>query len=475
MLKHRYALPLLSGVLLALVSFPFYVWPFAFVALAPLFYFVRQEGRGSKEVFVGGVITGVFGIGPLIYLSLAQLTLFPDALAFTYLIRASSVPTALLVGALFGLLAVAVRALHLRGVLSVSLVGASLYVLFVEVPMFWVFDGYYYGALSHAVVALPGALYAASWGGAYLVSLLVVAGNAALAAAYEPATPKKVLTAAVLLFVGWVALSALHYRHPAAPGGPELSVAVIQNSFEEGLAEAAGAELVVYPSSLQEEAVTPQGDAANGAWLAGVAGSSTVLLWQTLAENGSLYDEYALWSGGEKSQYRKRVLYMLSDDYTPAWLRALGVEKSPYAITPGAPGNAARLRGEPVGALICSEVHQVELARSTASGAPLLIAVGSDAMFPGPLSGDFSLAAARLRAAENGVPIVRGNLEGPSALIDARGSIQAMLRYGEVGTLTGTVVFSGGGATPYAKTGSGPVFALTLLCVAAAILRRYRS
>jgi apolipoprotein N-acyltransferase len=475
MLKHRYALPLLSGVLLALVFFPFYLWPLAFVALAPLFYFVRQEGRGAREVFAGGVITGVVGIGPLIYLSLAQLTLFPDALAFTYLIRASSVPTALLVGTLFGLLVVVLHALRLRSVMAVSVIAAALYVLVVEVPMFWVFDGYYYGALSHAAAALPGVLQAASWGGAYLVSLLVAAGNSALAAAYTPPAPKRLILAVAFLCAGWGGLSVLHHLQPAGSSDRMLSVAVIQNNFEKGLEEAGGAELIIYPSSLQERVTTPQDDAANGARLESMAGSSTVLLWQTLAEDSALYDEYALWSRGEKSSYRKQVLYALSDDYTPAWLRALGVEKSAYAITPGALGNRASVAGGPVGSLICSELHQTALARAVAKDMPLVIAVGSDAMFPGPLSGNFALAAARLRAAENGVPVVRGNLEGPSAILGADGSVQAMLSYGETGVLRGVIALQEGSKTLYAKTGSWPVVAFALVMVALATARRFRN
>jgi apolipoprotein N-acyltransferase len=106
---------------------------------------------------------------------------------------------------------------------------------------------------------------------------------------------------------------------------------------------------------------------------------------------------------------------------------------------------------------------------------PLVIAVGSDAMFPGPLSGNFALAAARLRAAENGVPVVRGNLEGPSAILGADGSVQAMLSYGETGVLRGVIALQEGSKTLYAKTGSWPVVAFALVMVALATARRFRN
>lgn len=473
MLAHRYALPALSGVLLALVFFPFYLWPLAFIALAPLFYFSTQEHRTVKEVFFGGCIVGIVGIGPLIYLSLAQISLFPDAQAFTFLIRASSIPTVLFVGALFGSVALSFRFLHSRLLLLSPLAGASLYLLLVETPLFWVFDGYYYGAFSHAVVSFPPALSAASFGGAALVSFLVALTNGALAEAYAAPKRNGAWASAVLVLAGWGGLFLLSERLVSASG--EATVTVIQGEFEKYIEEASSADLVVFPSARSEGIVSASEDAAEGRRLAqAVPSETTVLLWQTVSEGDALYDEYALWRGGEKSNYRKRELYALSDDYTPAWLRAFGIEKSPYGITPGLPENFATLNSVRIGALICSELHQTELARTTAAEAPFIIAAGSDAMFPGPLSGDFSLAAARLRAAENARPVIRGNLEGPSALINADGSVQIELVYGQEGVLRGVVSLVSSGATPYAKTGSTPVFALALLFVgAAAAARRY--
>src|SRR3990167_8339755 len=97
-----YALPALSGVLLALVFYPFYFWWFAFVALAPLFYFALSPERTRRELFLGGALCGLIGIGPLVYFSLGQTVFFQHAPLFTFVVQLSSIPALLLIATLFG-------------------------------------------------------------------------------------------------------------------------------------------------------------------------------------------------------------------------------------------------------------------------------------------------------------------------------------------------------------------------------------
>jgi apolipoprotein N-acyltransferase len=479
MLSSRYFLPCCSGILLALVFFPFYLWALAFVALTPFFYFAIQGRYSIKEVFVGGFIVGALGIGPLIYLSLANLSLFPDAQVFTWLVRASSVPVLLLVGILFGCVGVTYRTLYSRNAVLNVILGASLYIVFIEVPLFWIFDGYYYGALSHALVEFAPIFFAVALGGALLVSFLVAATSVALSEVIFTFPTKRrlswMLSTSVLLI--WGAMLLGYSAHLFGfDRGKMIPVSVIQGKFDDyvtGVEE----EVIIYPYSLNDGIVTPETDRMNGAELAGqFASSVSVVLWQTFSVDGQYYDELSLWNNGQKSTYRKRKLYALSDDYTPAWLQYFGVQKNFFAVTPGQQNadNVARLQERAFGSLICSELHQVELARHTAAGAPFIISVGSDAMFPGPLSGDFSLAAARLRAAENGITVVRANILGPSAFVAPDGSLEGVLMYGQRGILRGFVPFEGYVGTLYAKTGSWPVYALVFATIAAAIALRMR-
>lgn len=468
----RYALSFVSGITLALVFFPFYWWPLAFVALAPFFYFVADKRRSWREVFVGGFLVGLLGIGPLIYLSLAQLTLFPDATAFTFLIRSSSIPVALLVGSLFGCTAVLCRVLRSPSPAFNTLVGASVYLLVIEAPLFWLFDGYYYGALSHAAVSFKGALFAATLGGGALVSFLLAWGNVVLAealGAYQKRDKRFFILpgVAVLLWGGLCVGYALPQVLVKGPN-PAITAAIIQGEFED-YTSIAGDTVIVYPFSLSEGITTSSDDRAIGERLANsFPASTTVVLWQTIAQGEKYFDELAVWKDGEKSSYKKRILYALSDDYTPAWLTALGIKKSLYVITSAIGENTARINEEEVGSLICSEIHQQELARQTAASTQFIVAVGSDSMFPGSLSGNFSLAAARLRAAENGIPVIRANVQGPSAVVDADGSLQAVLNYGERGILRGSVPLTPHATTLFAHLGGNPLYVLTVLSVALA-------
>src|SRR5574337_990879 len=103
-------------------------------------------------------------------------------------------------------------------------------------------------------------------------------------------------------------------------------------------------------------------------------------------------------------------------DYTPLWAQRLGLYSTPYDVTAGAPDNHASLDGISVGSLLCSELDQADLGRQTAATSSLIIAAGSEAMFVDDVASEFSVRAAQFRAAENHVPVVRGNMLGPSVI-----------------------------------------------------------
>ena len=256
--------------------------------------------------------------------------------------------------------------------------------------------------------------------------------------------------------------------------------------LEGWLSDASGTDLVIYPftpvrgaaydaassSRSNPNAVVPE--EAMGAWLAGkVAESTTVLLWESVVRGGKLFDEYALWQGNAESTYTKRERYPLSD-YAPAWTAPWNLYGHTYAIEPGDPDNQPEISGVPFGGLICSELHQSALARREALRSPFIVAVGSDAMFPYDLMGNFSLAAARYRAAENGIPVVRANINGPSAFINADGSIQASLGYFKQGILKGSLPLEGKHSTLYARWDNAAAYALIACVLFFALARKYR-
>lgn len=505
MLRHRYSLPIISGVLLALVFFPFYLWPLAFVALVPFFYFAGAPGLSRKETFLGGFIAGSIGIGPTVYSSLFKLNILAGSETFSYLVRASALPVLFMVACAFGLIAVLYSMLRAHAPQSSAFAGAALYGIY-EMCAFRAFSGYYLPSLSYAVVSFPGALLVSSLGGSSLVSFAVAWLNSAFAEALRSQGARRYAYAALAPALPCALVCAALALSPRPLPAPQtISAAVIQEPYANPqsavygsyknekfshpalaslIENASDANFILYPfapfrgaaydeassSKLNPNAAVP--DKAVGEWIAGIPGtgaSTTVLVWESALRSGQLFDQYALWQGINESTYTKRVRYPLSD-YAPAWTAPWGLYGHTYTIEPGDPDNQPSVSGTAFGGLICSELHQSSLVRQEATRSPFIVAIGSDAMFPGDLMGNYSLAAARYRAAENATAIVRGNMNGPSAFINPDGSIQSSLGFGKRGILRGTLPLAMHMRTPYSNWGDFLVWVLAALFLATALI-----
>ena len=480
----RYLLPLLSGILLALVFWPLYIWPLALIGLAPLFYFIARPELSRGQVFFGGFIAGALAVAPTLYASLFQLVMQPGAATLTYSVRASSVFFFVFIGALFGALSLLYRWLRTGRPLIDSLLMAALYTL-IELLLFPIFGGYYYASLAHALVPFPPALIIASLGG---VSLLIFTAAWINAVAAQRSWR---LALGAVIFFSIICGGAFWYGQSHTTAGPALSVAAIQRSLESvayrnapapkpfgdygtqeliNLAAAGGkTAVVVYPLSPVEasyigerpsfEGLTNlEPDGVLGTWLKSfVPASTTVVLWNTTATGGNLYDEFEFWREGEKQTYQKHILHALSD-YTPQWLRSLGLARVPYTLSAGTVDSVS-VAGVRIGGLACSELQQQGYASAQASANDMLLSVGFDEFFPDGFAARWSLESARLRAAENGTPLIRAHIFGPSALIRADGSVEKYMPYGSAGILRGSLQ-ADKIPTLYAHAGSWPLYAL---------------
>ncbi len=122
-----------------------------------------------------------------------------------------------------------------------------------------------------------------------------------------------------------------------------------------------------------------------------------------------------------------------------------------------------------VGVSICYEdVFPAEV-RQALPAAAYLINVSNDAWFGDSLAPHQHLEFARLRALENGRPLVRATNTGISALIDHRGRVTAALGLFERGVLSGTVQ-PRIGVTPFVRFGSLPALLLAAAMLLAAVL-----
>ncbi|MBO6560516.1 MAG: apolipoprotein N-acyltransferase [Nisaea sp.] len=163
-------------------------------------------------------------------------------------------------------------------------------------------------------------------------------------------------------------------------------------------------------------------------------------------------------------------------EYVPfsEWLPLGPVVKTGQGFTPGpGPGSFEAPGLPPIGSLICYEVIFPGAVTAPAGPRPgLLVNVTNDAWF-GFSSGPYQhLAAARMRAVEEGIPIIRAANTGISAIIDAYGRVLASLPLERTGAIDSPLPPALPSKTLYARVGDSLAIVLALLPLLAAFLRR---
>lgn len=107
----------------------------------------------------------------------------------------------------------------------------------------------------------------------------------------------------------------------------------------------------------------------------------------------------------------------------------------------------------PFAALICYEVIFPEEVRKNAKGAEFLLNITNDAWYGNSAGPQQHLHIARIRAIENGLPLLRNANTGVSAIIDPFGRILNKLDYGISGIIDTNLPKSLPEKTPYSKLG----------------------
>jgi apolipoprotein N-acyltransferase len=101
-----------------------------------------------------------------------------------------------------------------------------------------------------------------------------------------------------------------------------------------------------------------------------------------------------------------------------------------------------------------------------------LLNATNDAWF-GRSSGPYQhFANARLRAVEEGLPLVRAANSGISGVVDAYGRVVASLGLGQSGVLDAPLPKPAGGITLYARFGNFVLLGLVILLLAPTVLAR---
>lgn len=131
----------------------------------------------------------------------------------------------------------------------------------------------------------------------------------------------------------------------------------------------------------------------------------------------------------------------------------------------------------PLSPLICYEaIFPAEVTAATGPRPGLLLNLTNDAWF-GAATGPYQhLVAARLRAVEEGLPLIRAANTGISAVIDAHGQIRQSLALGRRGVIDAVLPPATAQATVFARTGNMPIAAFMALLLAVILgIPRFRA
>ncbi|MCH7554721.1 MAG: apolipoprotein N-acyltransferase [Proteobacteria bacterium] len=215
-------------------------------------------------------------------------------------------------------------------------------------------------------------------------------------------------------------------------------------------------------------AATPKGGALISGALRGIAKTETApqKLWNSLYA----FDD----EGRVVATYDKTHLVPFGE-YMP-FRNILSLAKLTYGTTDFSAGPGPRsltVAGLPsFSALICYEAIFPAAVVEPGKRPGFLLNITNDAWF-GMSSGPYQhFASARLRAVEQGLPLVRSANTGISAVVDALGRITARLGLGREGVLDADLPRALGEPTFYA--GWGDIWLLPLAMVGAFLLRRGR-
>jgi apolipoprotein N-acyltransferase len=489
------ALPaaLASGVLLGAAALPGPFGPLAFVGFVPLLRVVARgpsPGRAAGAGFLAGLVC--FGI------------------AFGWVPQATSGGLAAyllalpLLAAVFGGFAFLVAAVGRRSHRLALVAAPGLWVaLEYARSQEWVLS-VPWAHLGYGLADWPLLVQGASVAGLYGLSFWIVAANAGWLLLPRVPAPLRPLGAALLLAPLVPGLAAWGGGEPRANGMDALRVAAVQPAvpepdrhdparFHPHLRELleltdralAGGEvdLVAWPESAYERPAGAGGDAflgaianhlgvpiVTGVWRSPDPGQAT---WRNAA---LLADETGTTWAAEKV-HPVPVYERAPDGFLVAALARAGLGAGRFSRgEPGAPVELRRRDGSapvPVGVLVCIDASYPELARRLReAGARLLVVVANEAG-TGAWSAALHARAARLRAIEGRLPVVRVANTGPTLWIDAYGRSVAEL---PAGATAGTSSLSlAGPASVFVSLGDARLvaaFAATSLLAALLALAR---
>ncbi len=497
----RYALALVGGGLAALALPPLHwlvlLWP-AFTVLVLL---LRGAGGPLKAFWVSGAFGfGFFALG-LYWVGIAFLV---DVDRFGFVMPFAVAGLAAGMAVFTGLTGLVVYLSRTRGLAQVLMLAAAW--VFFEWLRSWIFTGFPWNLMGTVWSPWPGMLQIVSVTGVWGLSLITVAAAAAPAAWFEANGPTGLRRGLVGLLVLSPALVWLggDLRLASAPpldGNmvPDTTLRLVQPAIEQStkwdpdlrrkhlldqmrLSRAPGFEKVSHliwsetavPFYLSSDdglkqalsTIIPEGGfLVAGALRQGGTGDGPYNSLHVLDGQGEIratYDKFHLVPFGEYAPFRDIL------DFEKLTAGSTDFRSGPGLQTLQVPGLPA------FSPLICYEViFPGNVIAGGATRPAFILNVTNDAWF-GMSSGPYQhYANARLRAAEEGLPLVRSANNGISAVIDGYGREVAVLGLGETGILDSPLPKPLDRITLYATTGNSISLVLLLFVVFLSLFLRH--
>ena len=490
-----------------ILSFPSYEshW-LAWISLVPLLFAIARRPSPIRALILGWATGAVFFYASCYWLTYSMINYggVPTLLAYVLLI-----PGALVIGIFPGLFALCVALAVRRWGREAVLVA----------PVFWsAFEwirlgvtGQLWNAMGYSQAYNPYLIQAASWGGVYAVSFLIVAINSAIALLLLKRTKWSITaTLLVVLFVVLVIVnSPSKQRSSYAPHPAPVNVAAVQPNvpmtlhksvdetnalIERHLALSKHSlksiehdyfpRLVVWPESPMN--FTYASDRKFQEFVATFSKENrTSLLFNSLepAADGGSYNSALLINeeGRLISQYDK-IRLMPFGEYVPLpqWLPGASLISGIVGdFTPGSKYTLMPFGERRIGVFICIESAYPWIARRLVSeGADGLINISNDGYLGPTAVMRQHLANTIFRAVENGTPLLRITNTGLSASIRADGVVEEVTGGFSTDVRLWPLRYSKSGSTFYTRHGDLFVqvcAALTLLIVVATLFSRRRS
>ncbi|SEQ62060.1 apolipoprotein N-acyltransferase [Thalassovita taeanensis] len=476
-LRLRLLLAVMFGAVAALGQAPFDLWPVALIGLAGLFGLFHTADTPRRAALIGWAGgTGYFALA-LVWIVepfMVDAVRFGWMAPFALLFLATGL--ALFWGAGFAL----ARGIGGRaGRQAAAWVGA---LALAELARSYVFTGFPWALIGH--IWVPSAML--QWGavlGPLGLTLIALAAAVTIWRLFGP-RPRVALVSLVVLAAMFGAGAWRAATGPAPRGvpvvrlvqpnakqsqkwDPEVIPTIFRRQIEYTAAGAARPDLIVWPETavpvLLEYADTTLAVIAEAAagvpMVLGIQREDGPRLYNSaivLGKDGQvsgLYDKHHLVPFGE---------YMPLGDLAARFgVHGLAAaEGQGYSAGPGARLFDLGDLGLAL-PLICYEAVFAQDVSAAPKRPAFLLQITNDAWF-GQFSGPYQhLAQARLRAVEQGLPMVRVANTGVSAMIDARGRVTASLPLGRAGWIDAPLP-APGAVTIYADTGDSPAALLSL-------------